>query len=108
MLEEDVKWFISTCHPCQTWQLCHLPLPPVILEIPSLFHKVHINTMLMLTVNKIHYLMQAHCALSSWHEWCPLWKENERTLGDFIFKEILCRWGGVAVFMTENGPAFVP
>src|SRR5882724_12517904 len=80
MLDEDVKWFISTCHPCQTRQLHHLHLPPVVPEIPSLLGKVHINTMLMPTVKKFRYLMQAHCALSLWPEWRPLWKENEKTL----------------------------
>src|SRR5882724_10712894 len=107
MLEEDMKWFVSTCHPRQTWQLHHLPLPLVIPEIQSLFHKVHINTMLMLTVNKFCYLVQAHCALSSWPEWCQLQKENKKTLGDFIFEEILCRWGRVTEIMTDNGPEFV-
>ena len=29
MLEEDVKWFVSTCNPCQTQQLQHLHLPLV-------------------------------------------------------------------------------
>ena len=72
-----------------------------------LFHKVHIDTMLMPTVNKFCYLIQAHCALSSWPEWRPLWKENEKTLGDFIFEDILCRWGGVAEIVTDNGPVFV-
>ena len=107
MLEEDVKWFVSTCHPCHTQQLQHLHLPPVIPEIPSLFCKVHIDTMLMPTVNKFCYLVQACCALSSWPEWCPLWNENEKTLGDFIYKEILSSWGGVAEIVMDNGPAFV-
>jgi|SRR5882724_425995 len=83
MLDDDVKWFVSTCHPCQTRQTGHLHLPPTIPNIPMLFWKVHIDTMLMLTVNKFHYLVQAHCTLSSWPEWCPLQKENEKTLGDF-------------------------
>ena len=29
------------------------------------------------------------------------------TLGDFIFKEILCRWGGVAEIVMDNGLEFV-
>src|SRR6266481_4822930 len=91
MLVEDVKWFISTCHPCQTWQLQHLHIPPVILDIPSLFHKVHIDTMLMPTVNKFRYLVQVHCALSSWPEWQPLWKENKKSLGDFLQHPVLYR-----------------
>ena len=63
--------------------------------------------MLMPTVNKFRYLVQARCALSSWPEWRPLRRETEKTLGDFIFEEILCRWGGVAEIVTDNGPAFV-
>src|SRR5882724_6691326 len=49
-LDKDVKWFISTSHPCQTQQTHHLHLPPTIHNIPTLFQKVHINTMFMLTV----------------------------------------------------------
>src|SRR6266481_7093250 len=52
MLEDDVKWFVSTCHSCQTRQVQHLHIPPVIPDVPSLFRKVRIDTMLMPTVNK--------------------------------------------------------
>jgi len=72
-----------------------------------IFRQVHIDTMLMPTVNKFWYHVQAHCALSSWAEWCPLQKENEKTLGDFIFEDILCRWHGMAEIVTDNGPAFI-
>src|SRR5882724_9181073 len=92
MLDEDVKWFVSTCHPCQTQQTHHVHLPPTIPDIPALFHKVHIDTMLMPTVNRFWYLIQAHCALSSWAKLHPLQKENEKTLGNFIFEDSLC-WG---------------
>ena len=61
----------------------------------------------MPTVNKFHYLVQVCCGLSSWPEWWPLRKENKKTLGDFIFEEILCRWGGIAEIVMDNGPAFV-
>ena len=107
MLEEDVKWFVSTCHLCQTRQTHHLHLPPTIPDIPTLFQKVHIDPMLMPTMNKFCYLIQARCAMSSWPKWHPLLKENEKTLGDFIFEDILCRWGGVTEIVTDNGPAFV-
>jgi len=61
----------------------------------------------MPTVNKFCYLVQAGCALLSWPEWHPFWRENKKTLGDFIFKEILCRWGGVTEIVMDNGLAFV-
>jgi len=63
--------------------------------------------MLMPTMNQFCYLVQAHCAVPSWHEWHPLWKEHEKTLRDFIFEDILCQWGGVAEIVNNNGPAFV-
>src|SRR5882724_9326623 len=97
MLDEDVKWFVSTCHPCQAQQTCHLHLPPTIPNIP----------MLMPMVNKFWYLIQAHCTLSSWAKWHPLRKENEKTLGKFIFEDILCWWGGMVEIITNNGPTFI-
>jgi len=33
--------------------------------------------------------------------------ENSRTLGSFVFEDILCRWGAVEEIVTDNGPAFV-
>jgi hypothetical protein len=34
-------------------------------------------------------------------------KETGRTLGAFIFEEILCRWGGIEEIVTDNGTPFV-
>jgi len=36
MLDEDVKWFGSTCHPFQIQQTHHLHLPPTVPDIPML------------------------------------------------------------------------
>jgi len=89
-----------------TASLAH-SIPPVISEPPTLFRKIHMDTMLMPPANKFHCIVQAHCALTSWPEWQPLQKENKKTLRDFIFEEILCRWGGIAEIVTDNGSTFV-
>jgi hypothetical protein len=34
-------------------------------------------------------------------------KETGRTLGAFIFEELLCRWGGIEEIVTDNGTPFV-
>jgi hypothetical protein len=34
-------------------------------------------------------------------------KENVKRLGDWIFKDIICRWGSLAEIVTDNGPAFI-
>jgi hypothetical protein len=53
------------------------------------------------------YIVQAHCSLTAWPEWCALRTETGRTLGAFLFEEVLCRWGAIAEIMTDNGAAFV-
>jgi len=102
MLGEDVKWFVSTCHPFQTQQTHHLQLPLTIPDIPTLISKVHIDTMLIPTVNKFQYLVQACCALSSWPKWCPLGKENAKTLGDLISTVDGVEWLKLLLTMAKN------
>jgi hypothetical protein len=34
-------------------------------------------------------------------------KENGRTLGAFLFEEVLCRWGGIEEIVTDNGTPFI-
>jgi hypothetical protein len=107
MINTDVHWFVSTCHTCQTRQLVKVRIPPVVTDIPTLFRKVHINCMLMPVLNRKRYIVHARCALTSWPEWRSLRQEIDRSLSTFIFEEILCRWGGIAEIVTDNGPAFV-
>jgi hypothetical protein len=107
MLEDDVKWFVHTCHACQIRQTIRLHIPPTVSDIPTLFRKVHLDTMLMPTAGGYRYVVQARCAMSSWPEWRPLRRETEKSLGNFIFEEIFCRWGGVAEICTDNGSAYV-
>jgi len=34
-------------------------------------------------------------------------RETGRTLGAFLFEEVLCQWGGIEEIVTDNGTAFV-
>lgn len=73
----------------------------------TLFRKVYIDTMFMPRSNGYRYIVHARCSLSSYPEWRMLRTENARTIGTFIFEEILCRWGAVEELVTDNGPPFV-
>ena len=57
--------------------------------------------------NGFSYIVQACCSLSAWPEFRLLCTETARTLGAFIFKEILCRWGGLEEIDTDNGTPFI-
>ena len=47
VLVNDVRWYIRTCHKCQIRQTTRLHIPPTVPVVGGLFHKVHINTMVM-------------------------------------------------------------
>ncbi len=63
--------------------------------------------MFMPLASGFHYIVQAHCSLTTWPEWHALRSETNCTLGSFIFEEILCRWGAVEEIITDNGMAYI-
>ncbi|KIN93863.1 hypothetical protein M404DRAFT_169988 [Pisolithus tinctorius Marx 270] len=76
LLVEDVKWYVCTCHECQIRQTQKLHIPPTVPMIGGLFHKAHIDMMLMPKAGGYHYIVQAHCALTSYPKWRMLRAEN--------------------------------
>jgi len=106
-MEEDVKWYVETCHQCQLRQTQKLKIAPTVPIIPSLFRRVHIDTMFMPKAGGYRYLVQARCALTSYPEWRNLTVESGATIGKFIFEQILCRWGAVGEIVTDNGSQYV-
>jgi len=63
--------------------------------------------MFMLHAGGYRYIAQARCLLTAWPEWRALRVETRCTIGAFIFKEILCRWGAVQEIVTDNGMAYI-
>ena len=106
-LEQNVKWYVDSCHQCQLRQTTKVRIPPTVATPAPLFRKAYIDTMLMPFAGGYQYIVQARCSLTAWPEWRALCKENGRTLGAFIFEEILCRWGAVEEIVTDNGTAYI-
>lgn len=63
--------------------------------------------MFMPTSHGYDHIVQARCSLSAWPEWRMLKTETARTLGAFLFEEVLCRWGVIEEIITDNGTPFV-
>ena len=82
-------------------------MPPTVPVVGRLFHKVHIDTMVMPQSGGYHYIIQAQCTLTVYLEWHMLQSKNTSAIASFIFKDILCHWGAVSELVTDNGPAFV-
>jgi hypothetical protein len=106
-LAHDVKWYIKTCHECQIRQTTKVRIPPTVAAPAPLFRKAYVDTMFMPHASGYRYIVQARCSLTAWPEWRALRTETGRTLGAFLFEEILCRWGAVEEIVTDNGTAFV-
>jgi hypothetical protein len=67
-LDQDVKWFVQTCHQCQVRQMRYHHIPLTVATPTSLFCKAHVNTMYMPHASRYCYIVQAHCSLSSYPE----------------------------------------
>jgi hypothetical protein len=61
----------------------------------------------MLPSGAYKYIVQARCSLSYYPEFRMLRAETARTLGDWIYEDILCQWGSLHEIVTDNGPAFL-
>jgi hypothetical protein len=95
------------CHQCQIRSVEKVVIPPTVAIPAPLFRKAYTDSMHMPKAQGFSFIVQARCSLSNWPEWRMLRTETGRTLGAFIFEEILCRWGGVEEIVTDNGTPFV-
>jgi Integrase zinc binding domain len=46
-MDDDIKWYIKTCHECQVRLVKKIMIPPTVAKPHGLFRKVYIDTMLM-------------------------------------------------------------
>lgn len=106
-MEEDVKWYVRSCHECQTRQFRLQHIPPTVSIPAPLFQKVYIDTMMMPLAGGFRYIIQARDSLTSWVEWRALRAESARTVAAFVFEEIFCRWGPVAELVSDNGKPLI-
>ena len=106
-LNDDVRWYTKTCHKCQRRQTEYFHIPPTVPEVPSLFCKAHIDTFLMPKAGSYRYVVHARDALTSYPEGRATTSDSAKVIADFIFQDILCRWGGLEEIVTDNGPAYV-
>jgi hypothetical protein len=107
-LERDVHQYVKTCHLCQERQKTMIKIPRTETHTPSIFQQLHVDTMHMTPPSDgCAYIVHGRCALTSWVEGRPLKKENAKSIADWLFEDILCRWGCLREIITDNGGPFV-
>jgi Integrase zinc binding domain/RNase H-like domain found in reverse transcriptase len=106
-MRADIVWFVRTCRLCQLRQTRNVLIPPVVASPAPLFAKVYIDTMHLPKSNGYKYIVQGRCSLSHYVEFRQLRVETAVTLGEWMFEDILCRWGAISEIVTDNGPQFI-
>ena len=103
-MEQDVSWYCKMCHVCQERQKMLVRVPPVVTHTPSIFQVLYADTMHMTPKsNGCSYILHGHCGMTSWMEGRPVKKENGRTIANWLFEDIICRWGCLVEIIMDNG-----
>jgi hypothetical protein len=68
---------------------------------------MYMDTMHMPPSGGFKYIVQGHCSVSHYPEAHMLHQETARTLGDWIYEDVLSRWGTLVEIVSDNGGAFV-
>jgi hypothetical protein len=103
-MERDVSWYCKTCDICQKRQKLLVKIPPTVTHTPSIFQVLHADTMHMSPKsNGCGYIVHGRCGLTSWMEGRPLRNENGKAIAEWLFEDIICRWGCITEIVTDNG-----
>lgn len=104
-MDENIRWYLKTCHQCQLRRVGESRIPQRVPFVPGLFVKIHLDVVYMSVESEgKKYLVHARCALSSFPEWRALAKLSKTALGKFIFEELICRYGALSEIVSDNGP----
>ena len=80
----------------------HVHIPPTVATPAPLFRRVYIDTMHMLRVAGLSYILQGCCSLISYPVFWMLAKETGAAVGKFVFEDLLCQWGTIEEIVTDN------
>src|SRR5882762_7134687 len=106
-MRSDIAWFVRTCRLCQLRQTRNVLIPPTVATPAPIFSKIYIDTMHLPKSGGFKYIVQGRCSLIHYVEFRMLRNETASSLGDWIFEDIICRWGTLSEIVSDNGGPFV-
>ena len=68
---------------------------------------MYMDTMHLPRSGGFSYIVQGQCSLTHYSEFRMLRKETTQALGDWIFQDILCRWGTLVEIVSDNGKPLI-
>ena len=107
-VERDVSWYVTSCLACQERQKTLLRIPPVVTRTPPIFQVLHADVVQMsVPSNGCKYIVHGRCHTSQWMEGRPLRDQDGRSIGMWLFEEIITRWGCLLMIVTDNAGPFL-
>jgi hypothetical protein len=110
-MAEDIKWYLQSCEQCQLQRMKHVVIPPTVQHPEPLFHRVYCDTMVMPPAKGryrgLRYILQARDSLSKYPEYMIVRRKTAEAIIDFLYKNVLCRWGNIVEVVTDNGSTYV-
>ena len=103
-IKTDIAWYVKTCHECQIRQTTKILIPPTVPLPATPMARVHVDTMMMPNQWRI---LHARCGTTSWSEARAVQSETAKVIGDWLFQELICRWGSLCELVTDNGTPWV-
>ena len=103
-MERDISWYVKTCDICQKRQKLLVKIPPIVTHTPSIFQVLHADTMYMTPKsNGCGHIVHGRCGMTSWMEGRAVRDENGKAIANWLFEDIICRWGCITEIVTDNG-----
>ena len=103
-IRADILHHVRSCHECQIRSLKKMEIPLTISIPTTLFSKIYIDIMHMPKAKGYRYIVAARDDLSGACEAKPLRKANSKSLANFFWDYIFCRYGAPQKVVTDNGP----
>ena len=102
-LYNDVIHHVRSCHECQIRSVKKVEIPITVSTPAVLFSKIYIDIMLMPKSKGYRYIVAARDDLSRASEGRALKEATANAMAQFLWEQIICRYGAVQQIITDNG-----
>lgn len=100
----NVRHHVRSCHECQIRSVRKVEVPLMVSTPSTIFLKIYVDIMYMPKKKGFRYIVAARDDLSGAAEGRALRTATARTVAQFLWEEIFCRYGAVGQITTDNGP----
>lgn len=104
-MKVDIVWYVRSCHVCQVRQTAKVVIPPTVPLPAAPMLWVHVDSMDMPAPYK--HFIHGRCTTTYYAEGRAVTNESTKALSNWIYQDLLCRWGALSEIISDNGAPWV-